>query len=103
MAKAPLRKFVRDGLISEIMKNLSTDFNTIYLNIHLRNQEKVPKTHDQQHIASLHAGVGGAVSNDDCAFELYPSDPEASESEELAYASAGIISLDVGGGDKTML
>ena len=74
------------------MKNLSTDFNTIYLNIHLRNQEKVPKTHDQQHIASLHAGVGGAVSNDDYAFA-----PEVSESEDLAYASAGIISLDVGG------
>ena len=53
--------------------------------------------HDQQRIASLHAGVGGAVSNDDRALELYPSDPQLSEPEHLDHASAGIFSLHVCG------
>jgi len=37
------------------------------------------------------------VSNDDGVIELYPSDPEVSESEDEADRSAGIISLNFGG------
>ena len=48
----------------------------------------------------MDARVGGAVSNDDGAVELYPdsdSISEDSEPQDSAYASAGIISLDVSG------
>ena len=51
----------------------------------------MPKIHDQQQTASLHAGVGGAMSNDEGALELYPSDPKVSEPEDSAHATAGIF------------
>ena len=43
------------------------------------------------------AGGSAAVSNDEGAIELYPSDPEVSESEDQADGSAGIIFLNVRG------
>ena len=47
--------------------------------------------------ALLLAGGGAAVSNDNDALEPSLCDPEFSEAEDQADASAGIISLKVGG------
>lgn len=60
-------------------------------------RKKSQKIVNHSQIAPLAAGVGAAVSNDDGVIELYPSDPEVSESEDEADRSAGIISLNFGG------
>ena len=61
LANVPLRKFVWNRQIYKILKNMCTDFNTGSSKFREHNQEKSAEIHDQQQIASWHAG-GGIVS-----------------------------------------
>jgi hypothetical protein len=59
--------------------------------------KKVLKIQSQSPVAPLPAVGSCAVSNDNGAVELFPSDPEVSDHEDEAGASMGIVSLDVSG------
>jgi hypothetical protein len=48
----------------------------------------------------LPAESSGTVSDDDGAFELYPSDPEVSEDEDETDGIVGNNSLNVGGNSR---
>ena len=59
--------------------------------------QKLPKIVIPAALAPIAAGPIVAVSNDNDAEDVYPSDPEVSEDDDVIPPSAGIDSLNIGG------
>ena len=96
--KVPLRKVRERWTNLKIPEEIECGFqHTIFKDLSAQPRKKAQKIVDQSQIAPLPAGGSAAVSNDDGAMELYPSDPEVSKSEGQADGSAGIISLNISG------